>query len=250
MRIKHYLISSLLYVFALQCHAFSWQDLWQSKNQQAKELMKRNDFAAAQNTFENEDWRAIAAFRAKDYQQAANLFAKSNTADANYNLGNALAYLGKYQEALTAYDKVLANNKNHKDAEHNKKIVEKLLQKQKKQEQEQEQDKNKTNKDRSKAPEEKNNSNSKNQESQNQPKTGQNNPEQQKPSKTPAKPKNSKSSNANKSNKTQKQEDIKHENGNNKMQEQWLKLIPDDPGGLLREKFKRDYLRRRGELNQ
>ena len=25
--------------------------------------------------------------------------------------------------------------------------------------------------------------------------------------------------------------------------EQWLRLIPDDPGGLLREKFLRDYLR-------
>ncbi|HAU1251031.1 TPA: hypothetical protein F8R87_14655, partial [Legionella pneumophila] len=26
--------------------------------------------------------------------------------------------------------------------------------------------------------------------------------------------------------------------------EQWLRLIPDDPGGLMREKFLRDHLRR------
>ena len=26
--------------------------------------------------------------------------------------------------------------------------------------------------------------------------------------------------------------------------EQWLRLIPDDPGGLMREKFRRDYLRK------
>ncbi|SCX92676.1 Ca-activated chloride channel family protein, partial [Legionella micdadei] len=28
--------------------------------------------------------------------------------------------------------------------------------------------------------------------------------------------------------------------------EQWLRLIPDDPGGLMREKFLRDHLRREG----
>ena len=26
--------------------------------------------------------------------------------------------------------------------------------------------------------------------------------------------------------------------------EQWLKLVPDDPGGLMKEKFLRDYIRR------
>ena len=25
---------------------------------------------------------------------------------------------------------------------------------------------------------------------------------------------------------------------------QWLRVIPDDPGGLMREKFLRDYLKR------
>ena len=29
-----------------------------------------------------------------------------------------------------------------------------------------------------------------------------------------------------------------------KARDQWLKLIPDEPGGLLREKFLRDHLRR------
>jgi Ca-activated chloride channel family protein len=26
--------------------------------------------------------------------------------------------------------------------------------------------------------------------------------------------------------------------------EQWLRSVPDDPGGLLREKFRREHLRR------
>ncbi len=33
-------------------------------------------------------------------------------------------------------------------------------------------------------------------------------------------------------------------------QQQWLRLIPDDPGGLLREKFLRDHLRRESRWNQ
>ncbi len=228
-------LSFLLAILPLNTYAFDWQDLWKSKNQQAKEMMKKNDFKTATTTFRDENWRAVAAFRDKNYQMAAELFAKSSTKDASYNLGNALAHLGKYQEAIAAYDKALKEDKNQQDAAHNKDIIEKLL-KQKAQQNKQQQEKQKKdqakNKDRPKNSEQKQqNTNSKQQ-----------NPPQQ-AKKTPKQSKNKNNA------APQKQSKPNNKDGKNQMQEQWLKLIPDDPGGLLREKFKRDYLRRRGELN-
>lgn len=230
------LVSLLLAIFTLNSYAFSWQDLWQSKNQQAKEMMKKNDFTTAANTFKDENWRAVAAFRAQNYKMAADLFAKSATPEANYNLGNALAYLGKYQEAISAYDEVLKADKNHPDAAHNKKILEKLLKQQEKKQQQnkdKQQKKDETKKEKPQKNSEEQKQNTKNQQ--------QNPPQQTK--KSPEQAKNAKNTSAQKQNKSNKKD------GKRQMQEQWLKLIPDDPGGLLREKFKRDYLRRQGELS-
>lgn len=239
MKIKYYIFSLLLFIFTLNSYAFSWQNLWKSKNQQAKEMMKKNDFSHAKNTFKDENWQAVAAFRDKDYQMAADLFAKPKTIDANYNLGNALANLGKYKDAIKAYDEVLAANKNHEDAKHNKKILENFLKQQQKQE-----NSNNKQKQNPKTQEKKNNPYTKNQKEE---KKQQTNKKQQNPPKinnksSENKKKNEKNKNLNKQNSQNKK------NGKNQMQEQWLKLIPDDPGGLLREKFKRDYLRRKGEL--
>ena len=44
--------------------------------------------------------------------------------DALYNKGIALDNLGKYQEAITYYDKVLAINPNYVDALNNKAVAE------------------------------------------------------------------------------------------------------------------------------
>ncbi len=238
MKITRHTFSLLLMLFALNSHAFTWQDLWKSKNQQAKEMMKNNDFSSAKNTFKDENWRAVAAFRAKDYQMAADFFAKSTTIDAPYNLGNALANLGKYEDAINAYDKMLTIDKNHEDAKHNKKIIEKLLQQQKKQNNKNNNQKKSKNQQKS---ENKNNSKNPKEQKQNT-----DNPQQNPPKKDKNPSKNTKQDKIKKQN---KQNANKKKSGKNQMQEQWLKLIPDDPGGLLREKFKRDYLRRRGELN-
>ncbi len=236
MKTNHYILYLLLILFSVNAHAFSWQDLWQNKNQRAKEMMKKQDFNSAKNTFQDDNWRAVAAFRAKDYQLAADLFAKSTAVDANYNLGNALAYLGKYAEAIAAYDKALATNKNNQDAKHNKELLEKLLQQQKNKDKDNKPQNQQQKPTEQEKPEKKNNSNS------------QNDQENNKNADEPQKPKASESEkNTRKQQKIDNQDQKPSQEGSkNQMQEQWLKLIPDDPGGLLREKFKRDYLRKRG----
>ena len=67
--------------------AFSWQDLWATKDQRAKAMMDKGQFVEAKDTFEREDWRATSAYRAGDYKQAESLYQSFKNEDAYYNQG-------------------------------------------------------------------------------------------------------------------------------------------------------------------
>ena len=66
----------------------------------------------------------VAAYRAKDYPRAIERFAGVPSADGQYNLGNALAKAGRYDEAIAAYDRALARQPGMPDALVNKRLVE------------------------------------------------------------------------------------------------------------------------------
>jgi Ca-activated chloride channel homolog len=72
-------------------------------------------------------WQAVAAYRAGDYARAAARLAEFADADSLYNRGNALARLGRLQEALAAYDAALAQRPGDPDVRHNRDLVASLL---------------------------------------------------------------------------------------------------------------------------
>ena len=115
-----------------QVQAITWRDWWETPDQQAKTLMDSGHYSEAEQTFQRLDWRATAAYRAGDYQHAAQNYSALRTSDGYYNAGNALANAGRYQEAIAAYNQSLQRDPKHADALFNKKIVEKLLEEQKK----------------------------------------------------------------------------------------------------------------------
>ncbi|MFO8741501.1 tetratricopeptide repeat protein [Legionella pneumophila serogroup 1] len=271
-----------------QLKAFSWSDLWFTPNQQAQHLMEKGQFAKAKDLFERNDWAASAAYRAGDYEQAAKLFNELKTEQGYYNQGNALAHLGKYEEAIRAYDKALAFNPNNQDALYNRKLISELLKKDKEKKKSQnQQDKDQQNKDQQNQDQQnqdkqnkdqqnqdqqnqdKQNKNQQNQDQQNQDKQNKNqqNQDQQNQDKQNKDQQNQDQQNQDKQNKDQQNQDQQNKAQQNKNQnkkndkqegeiqsesnqekqlakEQWLRLIPDDPGGLMREKFLRDHLRR------
>ncbi len=164
----------ILVFFNIALHAFTWQDLWATKDQQGQALMEKRLYKKANEAFTREDWRAASAYRAKDYEQAAKLFPLIKHEDAYYNQGNALAHLGQYQQAINAYDKSLAINPNHKDALYNRKIVEDLLKKSKQNQNKQNQDKqNQDKQNQDKQNQDKQNQDKQNQDKQNQDKQNQ-----------------------------------------------------------------------------
>lgn len=105
--------------------AFGWTDLWQNKDQQGKAQLQQGNAAQAADLFNSPEWKAAAQYKAGNFKQSAELLKDIDTAEANYNRGNALAKAGYSKEAIKAYDKALTLDPKHEDAQFNKKLLEK-----------------------------------------------------------------------------------------------------------------------------
>jgi Ca-activated chloride channel homolog len=63
-------------------------------------------------------------YRSGEYEAAAQAFARARSATAHYNRGNALARLGELDAAIDAYQRVLDIDPDHADARFNKALLE------------------------------------------------------------------------------------------------------------------------------
>ena len=256
-------LGAILFLFFTQLiHAFSWRDLWLTKDQQAKVMMDKGQYKQAKDTFVRDDWRAASTYRAGDYEHAAQLFKSLNQSDAYYNEGNALAHMGQYEQAIKAYDKTLTQDPKHQDALFNRQLLEQLLKKEKekqKNQDKQNQDKQSQDKqDQDKQDQDKQDQDKQDQDKQDQDKQDQDKQDQDKQDQDKQdqdKQDQDKQDQDKQDQDKQNQKDQKkptedapandeESRENQQAKDQWLRLIPDDPGGLLREKFLRDHLRR------
>jgi len=131
------LVALALYAPLQPARAASFSDLWQRRDQQAAAALARGDAKDAAAVAPDAAWRAGAAYRDGDYAKAADDYAHVDSADGAYNRGNALAQLGRYEEALAAYDDALKRDPGMQDATTNRKIVEDALKRQQQQQQDQ-----------------------------------------------------------------------------------------------------------------
>jgi len=110
--------------------AFDWQALWQNDDQRALQLYREGQHREAAELFDNEDWQASARYRAGDYAAAAENWQRREGADAAYNYATALAQQGRYEEALAAYDRLLEQQPGYEDAIFNRQAIEEWLKQQ------------------------------------------------------------------------------------------------------------------------
>lgn len=87
------------------------EDLWSRPDQQAHARLVRG----------------AEAYRSGDFERAAQAWDGLPGADAQYNLGNALAKAGRYRDAIAAYDRALAREPGMADAVANRAAVQALL---------------------------------------------------------------------------------------------------------------------------
>ncbi|MCB1691755.1 MAG: VWA domain-containing protein [Pseudomonadales bacterium] len=217
-----------------------WDDLWQTRNQQAAEAMKEGNTATAAQLFENPAWKGTAHYRSKDYESAAAQFTHLDTSDGKYNLGNALARAGSYEKAISAYDDALKKDPDNEDAKFNKELVENLLKNQQKQKQKQDQQHDKKQQQDQSKSQDQNGKGSQDQSGQQTSQQQQQDQQaQEKKEQETQQQKQQQAEDQQKQAQQQmaQQDDAPLDDEQKQALEQWLRRVPDDPGGLLRRKF-------------
>ncbi len=113
--------------------ASTWDDLWQRPDQQSARAFEQKDYASAAALATDAGRRGSAEYKRGNFQAALNDFSQESGPDANYNRGNALARLGRYENAIAAYDQALKEHPGDADTQANKAAVEALLKQQQQQ---------------------------------------------------------------------------------------------------------------------
>lgn len=106
--------------------AFGWEDLWQRPNQRAASAINAGDPATVPSDASPE-WQGVGAYRQDDYESAIAGFSVGDKAVDWFNRGNALAKAGRLQGAIDAYDAALERQGDMDDARANRELVSKLL---------------------------------------------------------------------------------------------------------------------------
>ena len=251
-------------------YAAGWDDMWSRPDQQGAQAFAAGRPADAAKLFEDPAWRAAALYRAQDYAGAAESLQGQEGTEARYNLGNALARAGQLEQALAAYDEALAAQPDHQDARFNRDLVAKLLEQQK-QEQQQEQDPQQQQdgqqQNEQSQPQDSQSQKDQKDQADQQDQQGQSGQPEQAAQSEAEKEKQQAQQQAEEQKAEQEQKQAEAQQGEKGEPkgpqqaasappegpqserelalEQWLNRIPDDPGGLLREKLRRQYAERR-----
>jgi Ca-activated chloride channel family protein len=237
-----------------------WDDLWLNKDQQAQRKLEAGNADEAAGLFENPEWRAVAEYEAGAYTQSAARFAEQDDARNLYNLGNALARQGEFESAIDAYEQVLETDPENEDAAFNRDLLEQLMEEQESQQQNQGDDQQSSDQSGGDSQESEGDSSSQTESSEGssdaQSESGEQNASQrqdemseedmqalQEELQRAAEEAENEAGEQSAQLSEEQLEALRREQEQQQAMEQWLRRIPNDPGGLLRRKFRYQYQR-------
>ena len=254
---------SLLLLVVMQSEtsqAAEWEDLWLTPDQQGAQRLAAGDASGAAERFDQSPWRGMAEFEAGAYDRAAGSFASEPSADGLFNQGNALAMQGDLRGAINAYERSLSLQPNAEDAVANRDFIQSLLDQQEDQEQEEEQegeeqsqqDEQSEQNDASDSDSGGDGESSDQQDDSQQAGDGQrdeaNDQEESEPQTGDQDPNTADRDQqaADQLEAATQEQMAKFDEALEEQQalEQWLRRVPDDPGGLLRRKFRYQTMQR------
>jgi Ca-activated chloride channel family protein len=218
-----------------EARANGWDDVWQRRDQQAWQALKNEESDRAAALAVDPGLAGEAWYRGGNFDNALGAWSKLDTADGYYNQGNALAQLGEFDAALKAYDQALALDPAMEDARVNRELVEQMRQQQQEQEQqngegESQQGESSDQTGEGEAAEQAGG------ESSDQAEAGEQPQGEQETEQGEGKQGDEQKDQPNYAESWSEEDD--------QAMEQWLRRIPDDPGGLLRRKFMNEHRRR------
>ena len=225
-----WLVATVLFVpiSTTPVQAFEWVDLWQRSDQQAAKAVEQQDYDSPVIS-QHSNWNGVALYRQERFAQAAEVFAHSSGKIARFNQGNAFARDGDLPGAVEQYEAALAVDPDFEDAIFNLELIKKLMKEQQMEQQQSDDDA---------------------EQSEQQVGQVQESDELERASENAEQA-------AGDEEKEDEQEDEQvyaqaddkdleqnSEQERSQLLEQWLRVIPDDPGGLLRRRFLYEYQQR------
>ena len=270
-----WMLPLFIVVLPPDAQALDWQSLWRNGDQRALQLFQQGEHEAAAKLFDDDQWQAAARYRAGDFAAAAKGWDRLDGDDARYNYANALAQQGRYQDALEAYDRLLQRSPDHADARFNRDVIADWLEQQQARQQQQQDGQQQqpqqgkqgqqggeqqANSDETQAQDngDQGSSTGEQDEAREQAQQGGQSQSQQQARTDDEQHRQQQSQSAAASENAEQEpgeqkfatDDDAVANLDQQMSEQaaqqWLRKIPDDPGGLLRRKFIYQYRRRGG----
>jgi len=236
-----------------------WEDLWRNKNQQAAQALAEGSPSDAAVLFDDAEWRAVARYQSGDYSGSAAEFAEYGDTRNLYNLGNALAQQGEFDSAIDAYEQVLENEPDNEDASYNLDLVRQIKEQKEQEEQTQGDDQQSTENPGGEG-QQSDSESEQDQEgsegsSESQQESGENDPTQRGEDEMSEEDLLALQEELQRAAEEARQgeqpqqlseaelAELRQQQEQEQAMEQWLRRIPDDPGGLLRRKFRYQYQR-------
>ncbi|MFV0513494.1 MAG: VWA domain-containing protein [Jhaorihella sp.] len=104
-------------------HADGWADWFLTPDQQGMIAFRNKNFGRAAELFEDPLWRGHALSRSGQYAEAAEVFARIDSAEAAFAEGNARMRNREYRPAIAAYETALARRPDYPEAAHNLEVA-------------------------------------------------------------------------------------------------------------------------------
>lgn len=220
----------------------SW---FQTSDQAAYRALREGRSEDAVKLFEDPAWQAIALYRAEAYEAAASAFGVES-ADAYYNQGTALARAMKLPEAQAALKRALELDPSLEDARDNLDVVERLMEEQKpdseNEQGSQEDDPNSEGNESDASQQDQQSSSDSSEEQQENAERGDADEEGQESEQSEG---DQQEEGVEEGQEAESDEMLAQRSREQEQAlEQWLRRVPDEPGALLRRKFRYETDRR------